>query len=228
MIFPYFTGQNRTALIAGASGQVGCDLLELILKHRLYRRITVLVREPLKQKDTAINEVIVPNFDDLEKYAASLKGDDIFLCLGTSSTNPESFSRVDYDYPLSIARIAHANGASLVLFVSALGADPKSMNRYFRTKGKIELALEAIRYPSAHFFRPAILYGHKDRERPVQAAARVVTQLVGWLFLAKLAKYRAISSHNVATAMLRVAVMRQLGVYRYESDHIASIACAIE
>lgn len=215
---------HRTALIAGASGQVGSGVLALVLERSSYSRVTVLTRRPIGLRDPRMVEVVVPNFDNLEAHATALVGDDVFLCLGTSSTDAEGFEKVDFVYPELIGRCARDNGASRVLFVSALGANPASRNRYFRTKGRIELAIEAMGYPSSHILRPAVMYGAKDQARTAQRIARIVTHAVERIIPGRLTRYLAIPSFVVARAMVHAALAAPNGTHRYESDQIWTMA----
>jgi uncharacterized protein YbjT (DUF2867 family) len=216
--------ENRTALIAGSTGQVGCDLLSLILERSRYSRITVLVRKPSKLYHPLVNEVVIHDFDDLDKHAESMIGDDVFLCLGTSSADLEQFEKVDFDYPKIIAQSAHVNGASQLLFVSALGANPYSKNLYLRTKGKIEQALETIGYSSMHIFRPAIIYGYKDKMRPIQRIARILSRYCVYFLPMSFSKYLSISSSSVAHMMMVASQANRIGTHYYESDQILDVA----
>lgn len=215
---------GRTALLAGATGQVGQVLMSTLLEQKIYQHIIILVRKPSGQHHPDVREVVIPDFNAIKNYSALLVADDVYLCLGTSSSNQSEFSKVDFQYPKDIAQIAFNNGASNLLFLSALGANAKSTNLYFQVKGRIEDALIAIGYASTNIFRPAVIFGSKDKSRPIQLMARIISRLLAPIIPAGLSKYLAISSHMVAQAMLSGALVSPRGVKYYESDQIRMIA----
>lgn len=61
----------------------------------------------------------------------------------------------------NIAEAAKRTGATAVIQVSAIGADPDSPSAYGRTKGEGEQAVRAA-FPGATIFRPSILFGPED------------------------------------------------------------------
>ena len=61
----------------------------------------------------------------------------------------------------NVARAAAAEGASSLVHISAIGADPASESAYGRTKGEGEAAVcEA--FPSATIIRPSLVFGPED------------------------------------------------------------------
>jgi NADH dehydrogenase len=60
-----------------------------------------------------------------------------------------------------IAEDAAAAGASALVHVSAIGADPASPSRYGRTKGEGEAAVRTA-LPSATILRPSTIFGRED------------------------------------------------------------------
>lgn len=61
----------------------------------------------------------------------------------------------------NVAQAAARAGATVLVHVSALGADPQSASAYGRTKGEGEAAVRAA-FPGATIFRPSILFGRED------------------------------------------------------------------
>lgn len=60
-----------------------------------------------------------------------------------------------------VAEAAAAAGASALVHISAIGADPKSEAIYGRTKGEGEAAVRAT-FPSATIIRPSLVFGPED------------------------------------------------------------------
>ncbi len=164
---------KKRALIAGATGLVGGYVLRHLLAHPSYSRVAILVRRESPIRDPKLTQRIV-DFAHLDAGVSGVAPDEVFCCLGTTirkAGSEEAFRRVDYDYPLALARLAKAVGANKFLMVSALGADPKSAVFYNRVKGEVEQAIAAIGLPAAYFFRPSILTGPRA-EQPARGENR--------------------------------------------------------
>lgn len=155
----------KNALIAGATGLVGGYVLRRVLAHPSYSRVEILVRRELPVRDSKLTQRVV-DFERLNAGVTGIAAHDVFCCLGTTigkAGSQEAFRRVDYDYPLALARVAKTAGAGKLLMVSALGADPKSSVFYNRLKGEVEHAIAATGLPATYFFRPSLLMGPRVR-----------------------------------------------------------------
>ncbi len=207
----------RTALLVGASGLVGRELLDLLLVDTSYDKVIVLTRKPLLI-DNAKYENYVIDFDRLTEHYKNIAAHDIFCCLGTTmrvAGSKEAFKKVDYTYPLEIAKLAKAAGAEQYLLVSALGANEKSSIFYNKVKGEVERAIEALGYQSFKIFRPSLLLGNRSEQRNGEDAAKIFYKIFGFIIPAK---YKAIEARSVALAMLAAAKLRKPGMIVYESD----------
>jgi uncharacterized protein YbjT (DUF2867 family) len=120
---------------------------------------------------------------------------------------------VDFDYPLTIARLGLEQGAHHFLLVSALGANPRSMIFYNRVKGDLEEALRAMPWPSLTIVRPSLLMGERARPRRGEEMGKRLSWLVP-------ARYKPISADMVATALVRAAATDEPGQRIIESVEI--------
>jgi len=215
----------KNALIAGATGLVGGYVLRCVLAHPSYSRVEILVRRASPVHDPKLTQRIV-DFEHLDAGATKIAADDVFCCLGTTirkAGSREAFRRVDYDYPLALARFASATGARKFLMVSALGADPKSSVFYNRVKGEVEQSIAATGLPETYFFRPSLLTGPRAESRPGEKIAAVVGKVIAPLLLGGLRKYRPIHADTVAGAMVYAAT-HDIPAGVIESDAIARLA----
>ena len=215
----------KNALLAGATGLVGGYLLRRLLAHPSYARVEILVRRELPIRDPKLTQRIV-EFARLGAGAQGVAPDDVFCCLGTTirkAGSEEAFRRVDYDYPLALARLTKAAGAGKFLMVSALGADLKSAVFYNRVKGEVEQAIAAIGLPAAYSFRPSLLTGPRAEHRPGEKIGIAVGKLIAPLLIGALRKYRPIHADTVAAAMV-YAANHDVAVGVIESDAIARLA----
>ncbi len=215
---------GKSALLAGATGLVGGYVLRRLLANSRYSRVEILVRRESPIRDPKLTQRIV-DFARLDAGVLGIAPDEVFCCLGTTirkAGSEAAFRRVDYDYPLALARLAKAVGAGKFLMVSALGADPKSAVFYNRVKGEVEQAIAAIGLPAAYFFRPSLLLGPRAENRPREKIGIAVGKLIGPLLIGGLRKYRPIHAGAVAAAMVHVA-NHDLPAGVIESDAIARL-----
>ncbi|WP_435355508.1 oxidoreductase [Emticicia sp. SJ17W-69] len=192
----------KTALVVGATGLIGKHLTIKLLASNFYTKVKVLVRKPLEIKHPNLEQIVV-DFDNLD--TSKIIADDVFCCLGTTMKKAGSkpaFYKVDFTYPLEIAKAALVNGAKQYLIVTAMGADERSMFYYNRVKGEIEKALSDLRYPTLLIFRPSMLIGEREEPRLGEKIGEKLMNLFSFLIPEK---YQAIKGEKVAEAMLILA-----------------------
>ncbi|MFZ5816068.1 MAG: oxidoreductase [Bacillota bacterium] len=212
----------RRALVLGATGLVGGEVVRLLLEQPEYERVVVLVRRGLGWSHPRLEQRVV-EFDRLAEQREAFAVDDLYCCLGTTirkAGSQAAFRRVDYEYPLTAARLAKEAGVQRYLLVSSMGADPNSAIFYSRVKGEMEQAIAAVGLPSLLIFRPSLLLGERQEVRPAERVAAVIMRAMGPLMVGPLARYRAVEGRTVARAMIRVALEGPTGVHRCLNDQI--------
>lgn len=216
----------KTALIAGASGLIGSELLKLLIENEEYKRVHVLLRQPLKTKSDKIIEHIV-NFDELDKFEPDDQIDHVFCTLGTTikkAKTKENFRKVDFDYVLALGQKAKEWDSEKFVVVSSLGANSKSSIFYNRVKGEMEFALQNLDFPHLFVFRPSLLMGDRKEHRSGEKSAIMVYKVINPLFIGKLKKYKGIEAKKVATGMLKTAMINSEHFYIFESNEIQNFA----
>jgi uncharacterized protein YbjT (DUF2867 family) len=211
----------KVALLAGATGLIGKQLLQLLLNDPEYHKVIAITRKPLNISDQKL-ENIITDFDNLSSYKEKLKADNVFCCLGTTmkvAKSKDAFRKVDFTYPLELATRSFEEGAKQFLLVSSLGADKTSSIYYNQVKGETEEAIEKINFPSYHIFRPSLLLGQREESRSAEDAAKVVYGFFGFLIPEK---YKAIDAAKVARAMVHFARQEQEGKFIHESKSLQS------
>ncbi len=196
--------QGRTALIAGASGLTGGHCLEFLLESAYYATVHALVRRPLGITHPKLREHVV-DFNDPASVRRAAKADDVYCCLGTTikkAGSQDAFRKVDYEYPVTLARESSANGAKRFFIISALGANPKSKIFYSRVKGEVERAVREFPFESVHVFRPSLLLGERAEVRTAEKIGSALARVVGPVMVGPLRAYRAIEARAVAWAMV--------------------------
>ncbi len=209
----------KTALIAGSTGLIGKHLLQLLLESDQYNLVKAITRKPLDFQHPKLENIVV-DFDKMTEQYSHFKTDDVFCCLGTTmkqAGSKDAFKKVDYDYPVEIAKVCKSQGAKQYLLVSALGASTTSGIYYNQIKGQVEEAIGAVAYDRYHIFRPSLLMGDRAEKRGGEDAAKIVYKIFGFLIPTK---YKGIQGEQVASAMLHFASSIGSGKFIQESNEL--------
>ncbi len=213
---------KRSAIILGASGLTGSKLLEFLLDDNTWSSVISLVRIPAKLKHPKLSQKVI-EFDNLPYYSSLIKADDVFCCLGTTIKrvgSQEEFKKVDFEYPVEIAKIALKNGSKNFYIISSLGANANSKLFYYKTKGEVEEEICKLEFKSINIFRPSILAGKRKQFRFGEKVALIIMNLLSFLFIGKLKKYKPIRAQLVAKAMIKAAKENRNGINIFESDEM--------
>ena len=197
----------KTALLAGATGLIGSQLLPLLLASDRYAKVLVVGRRPVPVRHPKLVQVTA-ELDRLDEVRLQLIADDVYCCLGTTlgqAGSKAAFYAVDYLAVVRLAALAAGNFAGQLLVVSSLGADAESRVFYSRTKGEMEAAVRALPFRAVHIFRPSLLLGARAQPRLGERVAAALLALARPLLRGGLAKYRPVAASAVAAAMLRAA-----------------------
>ena len=195
----------KTALLFGASGLVGGHLLNELIKENYYSKIKIFVRSEYKINDPKI-EIIRTDFNNLQNHKDDIKGDDCFLCIGTTKQNSpdkNEYRKVELEIPKEIAQIAKSNSINSFVFISSGYADPKSSGDYLKFKGQVEEELKRLNFTKLGIMRPSFLMGNRKEKRIGEKIGILVFKLLSPLLLGPLKKMKPINSKIVAKFILR-------------------------
>ena len=214
------------AIIAGASGLIGSNLLQILLHRDYYDEVVILVRKLLPVQHIKLTQIKV-DFGHLQDHAGSITGHAVFCCLGsTQKKTPDLavYRRVDHDYPLSLAQFALKNGVEQYHLVSALGANAGASNFYTKMKGETENDIKNIGLPCLHIYRPALLTGLRSEFRLAERIFTPIMKVIDPLLIGGLKKYRSIPASVVASAMYNQSINNECGVFIHPSDEIKQLS----
>ncbi|MFD2718221.1 NAD-dependent epimerase/dehydratase family protein [Hymenobacter monticola] len=214
---------QKTALLAGATGLIGSQLLPLLLQSERYAKVIVVGRRAVPILHPKLVQVTT-ELDKLEDVRLKLIADDVYCCLGTTMAqagSKEAFFKVDFLYVVQLAAVAASNFASQLLVVSSMGADAESRIYYSRVKGEMETAVRQTPFRAIHIFRPSLLLGERAQPRLGERIAAVVLKALNPLMRGPLLKYRPVTGAAVAAAMLHAAQDDGGGVRVHESAELA-------
>jgi uncharacterized protein YbjT (DUF2867 family) len=219
---------TKQALIFGATGAVGRQLLDLCLNGDDYQQVTVIARRAAPIAHAKLTWIVC-DFDSLGSLALpeGLVGGDGYCCLGTTikaAGSKEAFRQVDYDFVVAAAKLAKQSGVKNFSVVTAIGASIASNSFYSQVKGEVEAALIAEHFSCLRLFRPSLLKGGRDEFRLLEAVGNWVSLLMTPLFYLGLRKYQPIAIDKLAKALYTLTneVSAADAVCIYESDELQS------
>lgn len=219
-------GEQKIALLAGATGLVGNLTLDVLLDSSDFSRVFAVTRRPLGREHPRLANRIV-QFEQIESQLKGLTCHVALCCLGTTirqAGSEQAFRQVDIDSVLAFARTAKAAQAQRFVVVSSAAADPKSKNFYLRTKGEMEQALAGVGFVSLDILQPSLLLGWRREIRPLELAAIAVMPLVNPFLNGKREPLRGIPARTVAAAMVGVTRSGRRGVQRYTYSAIQALS----
>lgn len=216
---------GRSILVAGGTGLVGSHLLQQLSTSADSNEITALVRKGRTIQLPNVKSVEV-DYDHFNKIDEQLTADIAFCCLGTTikqAGSKAAFKKVDYTYPLELAKLLFSKNCSQFHIVTATGADAKSMVFYNRVKGEVEGELMQIGFQSLSIYRPSLLLGERKEKRAGEFIAAAISSIINPALIGRFRKYRAIRAEVVARAMLQQAEAHQAGIHILESNKIQEL-----
>ncbi|MGJ5819034.1 NAD(P)H-binding protein [Paludibaculum fermentans] len=190
-----------SAIVLGATGNVGGRIVHLLVNNPLCRKVIVVTRRQTDAFSGANVQEVVVNMDRLEEEVAPhARGVNVALAafgVGKgSATMPEAdVRRIEIAYPQAFCRAAKAAGARVCGVMTAVGADPNSRVKYTRIIGEKEQAAESVHFDFLGIYRPAVILGNSN----TPDALGYVMPLLHW---AMPSKYHSIHKNDLARAMV--------------------------
>lgn len=201
---------GRVALVAGASGLVGREILAAILADDAHAAVHCVGRRAL----ATTHPKLIFHVVDFAALPALPAVDDVFIALGTTikvAGSQPAFRAVDFDAVVGLARAARSSGATRLGIVSAMGASETSPIFYNRVKGEMEHAVSRLGFDSLVFARPSMLIGDRDSlGQPGRSGERLALMFMKFGALIP-ANYRAIEAGRVARALVRAVKTAEKG-----------------
>lgn len=214
------------AIIAGASGLIGSNLLNILLHNPGFDEVLVLVRKELPVQHPKLKQLVI-DFNNLGAYADKITGEVIFCCLGsTRKKTPDltEYRKIDHDYPVQLAQIALNNNIGQYHLVSSIGANAAASNFYTKMKGETEESIKAVGLKCLCIYQPSALAGDRKESRPMERFALEVMKIINPLLIGSLKKYRSIAVSTVADVMYKQSLKNLEGVHVYPSDKIQQLS----
>lgn len=210
------------AIVIGATGATGKYLVQELIHDHQFEEVTVFVRRASFAPHPQLKEVVV-DFNQLEKYKASVSADVAFSVMGTTlkdAGSKEAQWKVDYEYQYEFAKLCAAQKVNTFVLLSAVGASPTSSLFYSRMKGELEVAIQPFNFEKLLIFRPASL----KRPQSNRLGEKVMTALVSGLNAVGLFKnYHVIHVKDLAKALINGAKKYDKGTHFIEVKSILKL-----
>ena len=211
------------ALVIGASGATGKELVRLLLNDSDFSEIHVFVRKPFGTEHPKLR-VHVVNFDRPEQWKNLVTGDVAFSCMGTTlkaAGSKEAQYKVDFGYQYEFAKAARENNVEDYILVSAYGASAKSRIFYSRMKGELEDAVKKLHFSKITIFCPGMLE-RKDSERQGEVLGARIIKFVNRLGI--LESMKPLPTAVLAQAMINASKIKSSGYSKIKLACIFSFA----
>jgi uncharacterized protein YbjT (DUF2867 family) len=218
---------SKVAVLFGASGLIGNQCLRRLLVHQAYEKVISIGRRPLAASHPKLIHYEV-DLSQTENYRHLMRGDDLFICLGTTmkkAGSKDAFYSIDHDLVFAIAKTGSLQGMNQLLFVSSIGADDRSLIYYLKVKGELESDVRRLPYWGIHIMRPSVLLGNRDESRPLEKiAGRVGKTILRFSSGSIIGDLAPIDADEVAKAMVQVAQSLEQGTHIHHGSEIVKLA----
>ena len=208
---------KNTAVIIGATGAVGKEILKEILSCEYYERIYVLGRNSISRlpEDGKLTKIVI-DFENMRFDTSILDNADVFASLGTTikiAGSKENQRKIDVDYTVNFAKLCEGKVRSFNV-VSAIGANSKSKNFYNSLKGELEDKLKEMNLGILRIFQPSLLISKRADERFLEKLFIKISPVFKFLLRGKAKKYSPIETYVLGKEIVRFAVeYRDEGTY---------------
>ncbi|WP_454737997.1 NAD-dependent dehydratase [Cupriavidus necator] len=203
-------------LLVGSTGLVGGHVLRLALADA--RISSVVAPSRRVHAEHAKLQVPVVDFDQLPANAPCWQADAVVCTLGTtmrSAGSRQAFRRVDYDYPLAVARLARQHGTSTYVLNSAIGANADSRFFYNQVKGELERDLAGVGFASLTLVRPGVIGGQRQEFRLGDRAMMLALALSGPVLPRR---WRLNPAQTIARVLIESAIRAEPGIHVISSE----------
>ena len=175
--------QKKRALVIGATGATGAQLINLLIKSDNWEKITTISRKPVLNGENheKLNQIVIDSFDNLDQTAESWEGHESFFnCIGTTrkiAGGAKQFVNIEFGISLKCAELANKAKIPNASVISASGANANAWAvdwihplLYTKTIGmKEETLTKHFRFQNVSIFRPGMLIRYYNKHSRLQS-----------------------------------------------------------
>ena len=201
------TKSIKSAIVIGATGLVGRELLKQLNQIESCEKITAIVRHEdaelkslKKVQQFILDDFLLLNDEDANGYSHA------FSCLGTTlkkARSKQNFYNVDYEMNAHFADLFETTDTHYLL-ISAMGANAQSKIFYNKVKGELENHIQSLNLKYVSILRPSLLLGERQEQRTLEDMTQKLYQKFSHL-VPNTFKYKPVTAEQVAHTMVDAA-----------------------
>ncbi len=217
----------NTAIVVGATGLVGNELVRQLLKDSRIEKVVVLTRRSTGLQHNKLQEHII-DFNAPDSWKKLVAGDILYSALGTTlraAGSKDAQYLIDHTYQLNMAKAAAANGVNKYVLVSAAGSSPKSSIFYSRMKGELEQDVKKLPFETIHILRPGMLKGKRNNTRTGEIVGGALMDAIS--YIPGLGSLKPIAGQEVARAMINASFRHVVGIHIYGPGELLKMKVAV-
>jgi len=217
---------SKVAVLFGASGLIGNCCLRRLLVHQAYDKVISIGRGPIKASHPKLIHYEV-DMSHADNYRHLMRGDDLFICLGTTmkkAGSKEAFYEFDHNLIFNIAKTGSLQNMNQLIFVSSIGADSRSLIYYLKVKGELEEDVRRLPYWGIHIMRPSVLLGQREEKRSAEKLAGQLSKGLQYFSGSILGDIAPVEADDVAKAMVQAAQSLEQGSHIHHGSEIVKLA----
>ena len=202
------TKSIKSAIVIGATGLVGRELLKQLNQIESCEKITAIVRHEdaelkflEKVQQFILDDFLLLNDEDANGYSHA------FSCLGTTlkkAGSKQNFYNVDYEMNAHFADLFETTNTHYLL-ISAMGANAQSKIFYNKVKGELENHIQSLNLKYVSILRPSLLLGERQEQRTLEDMTQKLYQKFSHL-VPNTFKYKPVTAEKVAHTMVDAAL----------------------
>ncbi len=204
----------RVGLIVGISGYIGRSLMESLLSNRHYKKVVVLTRrENRRLRNMHLKKVNV-DFAAIENYSEEFNDvNDVYCLLGTdyiNTLNLEDSSMFEYEYPLSIAKVAKKQGVKSFFLINPSKASVTSNVEKFKLRAKLAAEIKQLGFENFYVFNVNKIGKSVNLSSGLFVMNKSIGNVVNIIGFGLLDKIKSTPANLLANKMVEVAISNPL------------------
>ncbi len=207
------------AIIVGATGATGKDLLSMLLTDSIFEKISIFVRRETPISNRKLNIKVI-DFNKPEEWQKLVKGDVLFSCLGTTlkaAGSKDAQWKIDYEYQYEFAKAAKENGVPNYVLVSSSSASTKSPFFYTKMKGQLEEDIKKLGFEKTIIFNPPLLE-RKNTKRAGEVWGSKIFKFLNALGILK--SQKPVPTEILARAMINALKELNKGTHQIKEQEV--------